>query len=700
MNGAIADTGTIIGGLAIDSTSKITSGTPAIKITGPTFTGGIANAGTISAGNFGVNITNVAQSGSGGSGGITNSGTISAAQFGISASNVSTFSGGIVNTGTISAGSAGIYVSNLTAFSGNISNAGVITAKTGIVIGIGNGVTFVSGSAIVNSGTITGTGGTAIDVRGASNAVTIDQNARSIIGNILLSSNADTLNVAGGTISGNVIGSGSSDTINIAPVGTFTDASPYGFSNINQVNVNSGSVVLNGVNSATNLTVAGGTLAGTGMVNGAVTIASGGTLQPGVPGSVGNFTVAGNLTLASGANYADTIDGASASQTNVSGTATLGGATVTIPLGSLVNPNTTYTILNDTGSSVVGTFNPTVKYEGMTGTLSHAGGVVDLTSRNSACFTGPFPHTNSVGHTIACILVQNTSFSGNVSNAGTISPSGIFVNHATIAGSIVNSGNLAGGISIDSTSRISSANTAIKITGPTFSGELTNAGAISTTGNDRPGIFIGGVTNFSGSIVNGTSGTISAAAAGGMIVANVSTFAGAISNAGVISVSPLGILVGISGSGIAPVVDFTGGIANSGTISAGEGGIDLSNVSTFAGGIFNFGTIAAITKPGIVVGGTTTAQPVSIFTGGITNTGTISSARDGVLIDYVSTFTGGISNSGTISAGIEGVIVVNVSTFSNGIYNSGLISAGFLDAAIAITNVSSFGAGISNTGTE
>ena len=156
ITGAIVDNGIILGssrGIVIDSASQITSTATAIKISGPTFTGGISSAGTLSAG-----------------------GT----KAGILVSGVTGFSGGITNSGGVSAGGAGISFASISTFTGNVSNTGTITAKTGILIG--SGVTFSGGAAIVNSGTITGTGGTAIDASGASSAVTIDQTAGLISG--------------------------------------------------------------------------------------------------------------------------------------------------------------------------------------------------------------------------------------------------------------------------------------------------------------------------------------------------------------------------------------------------------------------------------------------------------------------------------------------------------------------------------------
>jgi uncharacterized protein with beta-barrel porin domain len=78
-------------------------------------------------------------------------------------------------------------------------------------------------------------------------------------------------------------------------------------------------------------------------------------LAPG--NSIGTLTVQGNLVLAAAASYLVAISGAASGLTEVTGTATLGGATVRAsPSGSVTKR---YTILNATGG-VSGTFNPAV----------------------------------------------------------------------------------------------------------------------------------------------------------------------------------------------------------------------------------------------------------------------------------------------------------------------------------------------------
>ena len=94
----------------------------------------------------------------------------------------------------------------------------------------------------------------------------------------------------------------------------------------------------------------GGTLGGGGFISGAVTIQAGGTLAPG--NSPGTITFYDNLTLTSGSTFAVEIGGVSNDLAVVSGTASLGGATLSIT-GSAPTTNS-FTIIS--AGSVTGTF--------------------------------------------------------------------------------------------------------------------------------------------------------------------------------------------------------------------------------------------------------------------------------------------------------------------------------------------------------
>jgi uncharacterized protein with beta-barrel porin domain len=194
---------------AIEATATVSSGAgaaqaQAIDVDEASFSGGISNAGMVSAvasapvGNVladtyatGINI----EGASAFAGGIVNTGVVRAAVNGPSAKAIginisaSSFAGGIANTGTIGA----------TAVGANAKAFGIYVAS-----GAGPGT-------ITNSGTIAvsgGAGSAAIDLVGATTATIIDQKAGAIIGNIDFSTNKDNLVATGGLIDGSIIGDG------------------------------------------------------------------------------------------------------------------------------------------------------------------------------------------------------------------------------------------------------------------------------------------------------------------------------------------------------------------------------------------------------------------------------------------------------------------------------------------------------------
>ena len=361
--GGISNSGTISAGLDGIFVGGAAAPSGAAIITAiSTFSGGITNStsGSITAGNIGIMVGRTANAGasvtfSTFSGGISNGGTISAGNIGIDVNDVSTFLGGVSNSGTISAGGAGIAINNVAQFGsatsagGGISNSGIITGGAGIVIQAG--VTFAAGAAIVNSGTITGIGGTAIDVSAATSPVTIDIN--------------------GGAIGGNMLGAGlsSGDTLNFAPSGTFTYDS--NFTNFETVNIYSGTVVLNGADSATSVNVNNGaTLAGTGSIATALTVLTGGTFAPGTTAT--KMAITGSLVLQSAAVYMVTLNATNASGANVSTFATItSGAVFALGSASAPTVGTTFTVLT-ANTGLTGTFSdPTMVFGAYRGTLSY-----------------------------------------------------------------------------------------------------------------------------------------------------------------------------------------------------------------------------------------------------------------------------------------------------------------------------------------
>jgi uncharacterized protein with beta-barrel porin domain len=259
----------------------------------------------------------------------------------------------VTNSGSITGTAAnGIAASTKVTVTNN-AGASITGGSTGIHAVAG-------GSSVFNAGTVSG-GTAAIAFGGTGNTLTLAPG--SVISGIVLGTGSDTFQL-GGT------GAATFDVSSLGPAaqylgfGTFnkidssawtlTGTSPYA----GPVNVNGGTLAVNGnIASASGVTVnAGGTLGGNGIV-GNTTINAGGTLAPG--NSIGTLTVQGNLVFTAASSYMVEISPANADSTNVTGTATLGGATVNASFAAGTYVAKQYTIVNATGG-VSGTFSSLV----------------------------------------------------------------------------------------------------------------------------------------------------------------------------------------------------------------------------------------------------------------------------------------------------------------------------------------------------
>ena len=289
---------------------------------------------------------------------VTNSGSIASSSGvaiqGTGATNVTNTAGGIISGLSYGVWGNGTFVSNsgsITGTSGiginSISNLNVANNIGGSITGATVGI-FAStgGSSVFNAGTLGG-GTAAIQFAGAGNTLTLA--TTSVISGNVLGTGSDTLQLGG-------VGAASFDVSQIAAAGQY-----QGFGTLNKiessvwtltgtstfagpVNVNGGTLSVNGdLTSASSLTVnAGGTLGGNGTV-GSTTI-NGGTLAPG--NSIGLLTVSGSLVFTAASSYLVEVSPASADRTNVTGAATLGGATVNAMFAPGTYVAKRYTILN------------------------------------------------------------------------------------------------------------------------------------------------------------------------------------------------------------------------------------------------------------------------------------------------------------------------------------------------------------------
>ncbi|MDU3133791.1 MAG: autotransporter domain-containing protein, partial [Bradyrhizobium sp.] len=242
----------------------------------------------------------------------------------------------IFNDGTISGAAYGI-----SAAGSSIINAGTINGGINF-FGPGNTLTLAPGSVI--NGLVGGSTNNALQL-GGSGTASFDL---SQLGSTAQYRDFSTFNKVGGSV------------WSLTGTTTYTGA----------VNVDGGTLRVDGnLASAGSTTVnAGGTLSGTGTL-GRTSVANGGILAPGSGAAGTSLSISGNLAFQSGAIYLVQVSPTNASTTNVSGIATLGGATVNVAFapGSYIAKS--YTILSATGG-ISGTFAPTVSANSTTLTRS------------------------------------------------------------------------------------------------------------------------------------------------------------------------------------------------------------------------------------------------------------------------------------------------------------------------------------------
>ena len=216
--------------------------------------------------------------------------------------------------GTISG--TGITGFGIIGTTGSVTNTGTISGSTAAL-------QFSGSSTVFNSGTITGTGGTAIIFGGSLNTLTLAPT--SIIGGLVNGTGTDIFQLGGagtGTFDASLLGAGRQysgfTTFNKLAGSNWTLTGNSSFAGA--TNVNGGILSVNGSLPNSTVTVnAGGTLGGNGTVGN--TTINGGTLAPG--NSIGLLTVNGNLRSPRRRPTWSRYRPTNADRVNVTGSATL-----------------------------------------------------------------------------------------------------------------------------------------------------------------------------------------------------------------------------------------------------------------------------------------------------------------------------------------------------------------------------------------